>query len=169
MKLKRLTYLTVASPLTLKSIFTKPLKFIIQIFTAAPEEHFAHCIDGIVCNVSGKGLEYIPFEEWMKHYVVNGARIHALELINDATDEQIEAIKAQDKKDEGKKYDALAAALSALDNVRNNEGNGIYCSHQCENGVVAAGILPSSKDQSSPSELRSRMLKSGKFTERRIN
>jgi len=167
--MKRLAYLTVASPVTLKGVFTKPLKFVIQIFTAAPEEHIAHCIDGIVCNVSGEGLEYMLFEEWMERYGVNGARIHALELINDATDEQIKAIKAQDKKDEGKKYDALAAAFSALDNVYDIKSEGIYCSHQCENGAVAAGILPSSKDQSSPAELKSRMLKSGKFTRRRIN
>jgi hypothetical protein len=167
--MKRLVYLTVASPITLKGVFIKPLKFVIQIFTAAPEEHIAHCIDGVVCNVSGEGLRYIPFKDWMEHYKVNGARIHALELIDDATDEQIEAIKAQDRKDEGKKYDALAAAFSALDNVYDIKSEGIYCSHQCDNGVVAAGILPSSKDQSSPTELKSRMLKSGKFTRRRIN
>jgi hypothetical protein len=167
--MKRLAYLTVSSPITLKGLLTKPLKFVIQIVTGAPEEHIAHCIDGTVVNVSGKGLEYIPFDEWMKHNSGLGQRIHCYELIDDATDEQIAIIKKRDSKDVGKKYDALAATLSALDNLYNIQSNGVYCSHQCEIGLMEAGILAFSEDQSSPSELVSRMTKSGKFKKRRIN
>ena len=96
--MKRLAYLTVSSPITIKGLFTKPLKFVIQIVTGAPEEHIAHCIDGTVVNVSGKGLEYIPFDEWMKHNSGLGQRIHCYELIDDATDEQIAIIKKRDSK-----------------------------------------------------------------------
>ena len=35
--MKRLAYLTVSSPITLKGLLTKPLKFVIQIVTGAPE------------------------------------------------------------------------------------------------------------------------------------
>jgi hypothetical protein len=111
--MKRLAYLTVASPITFKGLFTKPLKFVIQIFTGAPEEHFAHCIDGTVCNVSGEGLKYIPLDEWMKRYNILGARIHCYELIEDATDEQILAIKTRDKLDKDKPFGAVMAGLTA--------------------------------------------------------
>jgi len=188
--MKRLAYLTVASPITLKGVFTKPLKFVIQIFTAAPEEHIAHCIDGVVCNVSGKGLEYIPFEKWMERYEVNRARIHAIEPIEEPTQEQINAIIEVNKSDKGKPYGAFRAGVSAnimefiyvlidvvcrlfgFENKNDlNRDKTIFCSGNCAKGAVAAGYLQSDFKwwRASPIDLRKVQLKSGKFTRRRID
>jgi hypothetical protein len=178
--MKRLAYLTVASPVTLKGVFTKPLKFVIQIFTAAPEEHIAHCIDGVVCNVSGEGLEYIPFIGWMERYGVNRARIHAIEPIEEPTQEQIDAIMKVNKEDEGKPYGAIRAGLSAnvmefiyglLNLSSKNKDKTIFCSGNCAKGNVAAGYLSSDFKwwRASPVDLRKALLKTGKFTRRRIN
>jgi hypothetical protein len=178
--MKRLAYLTVASPVTLKGVFTKPLKFVIQIFTAAPEEHIAHCIDGVVCNVSGEGLRYIPFEKWMERYGVNGARIHAIEPIEEPTQEQINAIIEVNKSDKGKPYGAIAAGLSAnvvefvyglLNLSSKNRDKTIFCSGNCAKGAVGAGYLLSDFKwwRASPIDLRKALLKTGKFTRRRIN
>lgn len=196
--MKRLAYLTVSSPITIKGLFTKPLKFVIQIFTGAPEEHITHSVDGTIPNVAGEGMVYMIFAKWMKRYDINGARIHCYELIDDATDEQILAIKTRDKLDEGKPYGAIDAAFTAnilesiiafvkriifffdkpsekeikktLKAAEAHANKSVVCSCQNAHGLYDAKILPDIQWWlMSPTDLVKAMKKSGKFTKRRIN
>ena len=76
---KQIAILFVSSPFRFKTLFTKPLKYVIQLFTADATEHAATYSKGLVMNMSGKGFEQIPFDEWIKHYAINGAKIHIYE------------------------------------------------------------------------------------------
>ncbi|MFT6151376.1 MAG: hypothetical protein ACJAY9_000765 [Flavobacteriales bacterium] len=171
--MKNNSVLTVSSPFRFRTLFTKPLKYIIQIFTWDPTEHAAGYYAGHVMNMSGDGFEKFTIRKWMKNYAISDAKIHIYEPISPFTKAQISKIKKYNKSCISLKYDALDAAFSALDEIKqirslDYKSKGLFCSQQVFNGFVAAGIFPKQKDKVSPAELKQILIKSGLFTKRRI-
>jgi hypothetical protein len=162
--------LTVSSPFSFKTLFTKPLKYVIQIFTGDASEHAAKYQKGFVMNVSAKGFEKIPFDKWMERYSVNGAKIHEYILPYRLTPHQEELINAFDNKCLDKNYDVPAAMLSVFDEIKfirilikrfRKKEKGIFCSQQAFSSLVAGGIFPPQQDLVSPSELKKMLIKKG--------
>jgi hypothetical protein len=171
--------LTVSSPFRFKTLFTKPLKYVIQIFTWDKSEHVAGYCKGIVSNTSGEGFKRIDFDKWMEQYAINDAIIHEYypptPFTKEQEDKMIEfddlCIKA------GKDYGAVDAIITVLDEIKpirelliklGYKPRGILCSQQRFVALCYAGIFPYQDDTLSPAELKQKLLKAG-WKVRRVN
>lgn len=158
--------LTVSSPFRFKTLFTKPLKYVIQIFTGDATEHAATYSKGLVMNMSGKGFERMPFEDWMKEYAVNGAKIHIYEAPKEFEKWQENKMEWFDFDCEELEYDAIYAMFSALDEIKqirelNYKSKGLFCSQQSFDRLAAGEYFSKQNDKVSPAELKKKLLKSG--------
>lgn len=172
---KEIGALFLSSPLRFKTLFTKPLKFIIQLFTGSSIEHAASYCKGQVLNMSGNGGEMISFDQWMKEYAVNDAKVHFIGK-RFSTEKMANKLLAYNQSCVGKKYDAIAAAYSAIDEIKqvrelDYQAKGTFCSQQAFDGFVEIGLFPKQQDMVSPAELKSKLIKSTSFENewRRIN
>lgn len=173
---REIAALFVSSPLRLKTLFTKPLKFVIQLFTDSSIEHAASYCKGLVLNMSGKGGELMKFEDWIKEFAVNGAKIHCIEATINMPPNVVDKLYSYNQSCIGKKYDAIAAAYSAIDEIKqvrelDYQTRGTFCSQQCFDGFVEIGLFSPQKDMVSPAELKSKLIKSPYFENqwRRLN
>lgn len=172
--MKNNSVLTVSSPFRFKTLFTKPLKYIIQIFTGDATEHAAGYSDGHVLDMSGKyNFKKFTIKQWLKYYGINDARIHIYEPKVPFTRSQVIKMNKYDKSCVGVKYDAFDAAFSALDEIKqirnlDYKAKGLFCSQQKFNAYVAGLVFTKTKDKISPAELKQILMKSGLFTKRRI-
>jgi hypothetical protein len=158
--------LTVSSPFRFKTLFTKPLKYVIQLFTADATEHAATYSKGLVMNMSGKGFEQIPFKNWMEEYAINGAKIHIYESPKEFEKWQENKMEWFDIGCLGLEYDAIYAAYSALDEIKqirnlDYKSKGQFCSQQAFDRLVAAEYFVKGDDTVSPAELKKKLLKAG--------
>ncbi len=165
--------ITVSSPFRFKTLFTKPLKYVIQLFTADATEHVASYCDDLVMNISGKGFEKVPFDLWMKKYAVNGAKIHEYSPSIPFTSAEDIAMRKFNDQCSGSKYNPVYATYSFLDDIKQIRNNwyrpkGAICSQQRFDCLVAAGIFPPQEDKLTPAELKKKLLKSG-WKKRRVN
>lgn len=172
----KISILFVSSPFRFKTLFTKPLKYIIQIATGNSAEHAASYCDDYVLNVGGKGIELIKYEDWIKEFAINGAKIHCIELINSPNNICVEDLSKYNKSCIGKKYDTIGAIISPFDNIKlirnlDHNSNSLICSEQALNGLVRIGLLDKQKDTPTPIELKKILLKSPNFCNkwRRLN
>ncbi len=156
--------LTVSSPFRFKTLFTKPLKYIIQIFTNDATEHAASYCEGLVMNMSGKGFEKISFDDWMKEYAVNGAKIHNYECSQKFEKWQKDKMKDFDNDCIGLEYDAIYAIYSDLDTLKeinrlDYKSKGAFCSQQCFDRLVHGEIFEDQINKVTPAELKKKLLK----------
>jgi len=146
---------------------------VIQIFTGDATEHAATYSKGFVMNMSGKGFEKIPFDEWMKEYAINGAKIHIYEAPKEFEKWQDNKMEWFDAECVGLKYDAIFAMFSALDEIKqirdlDYKSKGQFCSQQSFDRLVTAEYLADSIDKITPAELKRILLKAS-WKKRRIN
>jgi len=168
--------LTVSSPFRLKTLFTKPLKYVIQIFTRDETEHAAGYSYGLVLNTSGEGFRKIPFDKWMKHYAINDAEIREYYPPIPFTKEQEGKMMEFDNLCV-QNYGAIDAVITVLDDIKpirefliklNYKPKGILCSQQRFLALCYAGIFPYQDNTLSPAELKKKLLKAG-WIKRRVN
>ena len=88
--------LTVSSPFRFKTLFTKPLKYIIQIFTADATEHIATYSKGCVMNISGVGFRKMTFDDWMGLVVFWYLLLAILSLLSRTLDSFFESLRTRD-------------------------------------------------------------------------
>ena len=170
--------LTVSSPFRFKTLFTKPLKYVIQIFTADATEHIATHSKGFVMNISGVNFRKMTFDDWMAEYAINGAKIHAYSppenLIRGWQENKMEWF---DNDCQGLQYDVIYSLTSCLDEIywiRNilkkfgYKPKGKFCSQLSYDRLVAGEIFPEQDDKVSPAELKQTLLKAG-WKVRRVN
>jgi hypothetical protein len=169
--------LTVSSPFRFKTLFTKPLKYVIQIFTGDATEHIAGYSYGLVLNTSGEGFKRIIFDEWMKYYAINDAEIHEYYPPIPFTKEQENKMTEYDNFCTHFGYGAFDAAITVIDEIKpvrqllkeiDYKPKGILCSQQRFLALCYAGIFPSQDDTLSPAELKKKLLKAG-WKKRRVN
>lgn len=156
--------LFVSSPFRLKTLFTKPLKYVIQLATNSNIEHAARYSKGKVLDVSVDGVMFVGLEEWIKDHSTNGAKIHYIEPKFELPIPILDALTKYDNDCVGIKYD-IFGAVSSVDEFRaiGSSASKIFCSQQVFNGYVLAGIFPPQKDKVSPIELKKAMLNSSIF------
>ena len=176
MQMQNNSILTVSSPFRFKTLFTKPLKYVIQIFTGDNTEHIAGYSYGFVLNTSGEGFKRIIFDEWMNHYAINDAEIHEYYPPIPFTKEQEDKMIEFDNLCV-QSYGAIDAAITVLDEIKpirklliklGYKPKGIVCSQQRFLAFCYAGIFPHQDDTLSPAELKKKLLKAG-WTKRRVN
>jgi len=172
----KISVLFVSSPFRFKTLFTKPLKYIIQIATSSSVEHVASYCNDYVLNVGGEKIELIKYEDWIKKFATNGAKIHCIDIINSPDDIWVENLSKYNKSCVGKKYDSTGAVISPFDKnqfIHNLDQNSdsIICSEQAMNGLVMIGLIEKPKDIPTPAELKKILIKSPNFCNkwRRLN
>ena len=165
-----------STSLNFKSLFTKPLKFVIQLFTSSSMEHTLFYIDGRVLEINGnkKGAQFKPIKQWVDEYVTKHTKLHITELKEDLNLEQTELAIRYCESQIGVKYSTVQASRSWLDNffkgLNKDKQLNQYCSGQTYNCYVALGILPKLDYALTPVELLDYQIISGKFNQwRRIN
>ena len=146
-----------STSLNFKSFFTKPLKFVIQLFTSSSIEHTLFYINGKVLEINGEGTKFKPLQQWINEYVTPNTKIHVAELKNDLSEEEKQKAISFCESQIGVKYSALQASYSLLDNLfkglnKDKELNQ-YCSGQVYNCYIATGILPKLDHTLTPAEL----------------
>ena len=168
--------LFVSSPFRLKTLFTKPLKYIIQLFTGSKLEHSASYCYGYVLNMGGEGGEMFNLERWIEHFAVNGAKIYCINPKPLFSDLEVSKLNHYNLSCVGQKYDALGAGFSALDEIKqirdlDYESQKTFCSKQVFDGYVKIGKFLKQKDFLSPAELKKKLIRSPFFdnTIQRIN
>ncbi len=157
--LKNLTigsYIFCASKFSFKTLFTKPLRLVIQIFTGGREEHVAQIIaKNLIADSTGEGVRIRTIQDWLEHHVSGyEMELYAYQFLKPLTKGQQKKLTDFWKRSVGEKYNALLASYSALDDlpffrkikVKNAEGS--FCSMKCAQSleiIIGKEFLPEKK------------------------
>ena len=157
-----------------RSLFTKPLKFVIQFFTSSIFEHTLFCVDGKVLEINGDDTKFTSFDSWLEGNAEEYVKFSCKELIHNLSEDEKAHIISYCESQVGVKYSAYQASMSWLDDVfavfKKDSSFNRYCSGQVFNCYVAMGIFPKENESLTPRELLSYQSKSGKFNKiKRIN
>lgn len=156
------------------SLFTKPLKFLIQLVTTSKFEHVLIYIDGKVSEITGEGGEFESFQSWLKDHSGKYTKFYYKNLTTNLNEDEktwgINYCKLQ----VGLKYSAYQASMSWLDDVfsafKKDSSFARYCVGQSFNFYVAIGRLPHENESLTPAEFLDYQSKSGKFNKlKRLN
>lgn len=142
------SYVFCASNFELKTLFTKPLRYVIQAFTGGKEEHVAQIVgQGLIADSTGDGVRVKTIDEWLKDHVIGyDMNLYAYEPLQALTEGQKKKLLQFWRASEGQDYNALLAAFSVLDKlpffrrIKIKKARGIFCSAKCAEALLKIGF-----------------------------
>jgi hypothetical protein len=131
-----------------KILFTKPLRYIIQLFTGK----YCHCaiyLNDYISDATGKGVKKAINYEWFSNYQDNNKniKIEIFYLLKPLSPDQIESVNTFINKNIGIKYSVLEAVISPIDNkyFHYNDPKKTFCTEFARDCLVNARILAAKK------------------------
>lgn len=160
-KLKNGALITFHTKFSLKMLFTKPLRFVIQLFTASKYEHLAIYNAGKISHIVGVGVQTLKIKDFIKQHIPKDRIAIAHNLIKPLTLKQAIKLSIFFKKNKDLKYSALEAAESrkALSWIGYDSKNASQCTQYVADAYVCLGILDERKGFYYPNELLKKMVK----------
>lgn len=155
--IRNLSLLATSTPLTFKSFLRKPLRFLIQMVTGSRIEHVALYCQKKVLQSSGRGVELIPFDEWLEHY--KNSKIFKFQFTRKLKLKEILYFHEFAKIHAGKDYSAFQAAYSALDllpifrELDLHSQEEMFCSKLCAKFYEDIGWIKIDEAKTNPKEL----------------
>lgn len=140
--------ITCNSDFTLKTLFTKPLRYVIQLFAGQPEHVFLSLGSGLFFEATGEGTHIIEASDWVKSHKTPEMLVAAYCLTYPLDPEDQQKLFDICKGMVGRPYSAALAAYSAFDKIwpfsklKIESKNREFCSSVCWECLESLGTLP---------------------------
>lgn len=157
MQIENGALILVHAGLSIKNLFTKPLQYVIQLFTG----RYCHVAIGFMNNIvdsTGDGVQMMTRKDWLKKHKSKAHKIEVFNLKRKLTTDEIATLHRFIDKQLGKPYSPFEALISPFDNsiIKYNSENW-FCSELYSACLQEINLLPKLKTKDDPNELHRRM------------